>query len=219
MSHSHRAAIVARPIARLSHLLPASSARRPPSGARRRSVGRSFGRAGGRVKSLSTVAVFSPQQPQQPPQPPQQLQLQQHHPPLHSHHPPLPHHAMQRARPVTTTGAPPLELEAFSESAPEEHQRSCLCHSFFSLSSITKRITNGALIGRFLKMPRRPACHGQRVIQATGARSRWEGMAPMGIPRGGLSGGGCSVGSRTRDRPSTIMGSTPQDAGPCFRRN
>ena len=46
MSHSHRAAIVARPIARLSHLLPASSARRPPSGARRRSVGRSFGRAG-----------------------------------------------------------------------------------------------------------------------------------------------------------------------------
>ena len=141
MSHSHRAAIVARPIARLSPLLPASRARRPPSGARRRSVGRSFGRAGGRVKSLSTVAVFSPQQPQQPPQPPQQLQLQQHHPPLHSHHPPLPHHATQRARPVTTTGAPPLELEASSESAPEEHQRGCFCHSFFFVVVNNKRGT------------------------------------------------------------------------------
>ena len=55
MPHSHRAAIVARPIARLSPLLPASSARRPPSGERGdgpSGVGRSFGRAG-------EVAVYS----------------------------------------------------------------------------------------------------------------------------------------------------------------
>jgi len=58
----------------------------------------------------------------------------------------------------------------------------------FSLSSI---ITNGALLGRFLKK----CSAGQRALQVTGARSGWEGMAPMGIPRGK-----CSVGSRTRDR-------------------